>query len=277
MIERRIAFHFHPTEAHEAQGVRIDRSVGGERLAILDPVILLDHATMAEGASDTIGFPRHPHRGIETLSYVIAGNVAHKDSLGNEGKVGPGGTQWMTAGNGIYHEEMVEPVNEQGEMLQLWFSLPAAEKRKPAAYYGAESIPVVTFEGGEMRVLAGDGNGTMGAFTGIAVNPLVAVVRLEANASYEIAAAPGRTAFAYLFRGSLRDGELALSHRNMIVYTDGDVVRLHAGPNGAEVLVVTAAPLNEPILQYRSFVMNTPEDIEETLAMMRDGTFGRPA
>lgn len=272
---RTIAFSFSPTPVDEAKGVTIRRSIGAERLAVLDPLILLDHAFIPE-TSDVVGFPRHPHRGIETLSYVLKGEVGHKDSRGNEGIVGPGGTQWMTAGNGIFHEEMLKPDDHGAEMLQLWFSLPRDQKRIPAAYAGgpAEEVPVVAGPGSTVRVVAGSFHGTAGVFTGIAVDPTVLDVQLAPGAELEFETRLGDAAFAYVLEGALIQGSETESGPKMVVFTDGDAVKLQAGSEGARVFFVTAKPLNEPILQYRSFVMNTPEDIAETLEMIRTGTFG---
>jgi redox-sensitive bicupin YhaK (pirin superfamily) len=273
--QRKLAFSFTPTSVDEANGVSIRRSIGAERLAILDPLILLDHASIPAG-SDVVGFPRHPHRGIETLSYVLAGTVGHKDSKGNEGTVGPGGTQWMTAGNGIFHEEMMSPAEDGAEMLQLWFSLPADKKRIPAAYMGgpADEVPVVKVDGAKVRVVAGSFAGTSGSFTGIAVDPTVLDIHLEPDATVEIATRPGDAAIAYILEGSISLDDHIGRSVMLAVFTDGDSVTLMARDKGARVFFVSARPTQEPILQYRSFVMNTPEDIAETLEMIKAGDFG---
>lgn len=275
MNERPAAIIFAPTTADEAKGVTIRRVIGGERMAIFDPVMLLDHASIAAD-SETVGFPRHPHRGIETLSYVIAGEVGHKDSIGNESVVGPGGTQWMTAGNGIWHEEMMKPGTEGAEMLQLWFSLPRAQKRTPASYLGgpAETVPEVTKASAVVRVVAGEFEETKGLFQGIAVDPTVLDVTLHANSTLEIATEFTHATFAYVIRGSAISGGKTVSAPEAIVFGDGDYVSLTAGAEGARFLFVTAKPLHEPILQYRSFVMNTVDDIRETVDMIHNGTFG---
>jgi redox-sensitive bicupin YhaK (pirin superfamily) len=273
--QRSIAFSFAPTPVDEAKGVTIRRSIGAERLAVLDPFILLDHASIP-GDSDVVGFPRHPHRGIETLSYVLKGEVGHKDSKGNEGIVGPGGTQWMTAGDGIFHEEMLKPDASGAEMLQLWFSLPKDQKRIPAGYRGgpADEVPVVNGEGYEVRVVAGSFSGTAGTFTGIAVDPTVLDVHLEPGAKVEVPTRSSDVVAAYVLEGSLVNGAHSETAIKFVVYTAGDLVQLEAGTEGARVFFIAGKVLNEPILQYRSFVMNTPEDIAETLKMIANGTFG---
>lgn len=280
MNHRTVAFAFSPTVADEAKGVIIRRSIGGERLALLDPFLLLDHVTVDPAhTGGEIGFPRHPHRGIETLSYVISGEVAHRDSLGNEGRVGAGGTQWMTAGNGIYHEEMLIPGADNGEFLQLWFNLPRAQKRIPAAYAGVTGpdVPTVSGDGFSVRVVAGEFAGTPGAFKGIAVQPTVLDIKIQPGQSVTIATTPGQAALAYLVKGGIAEAPARDSGPQLVVFTDGSQVTLAAGDEGARLLFATAPLLNEPVLQYRSLVMNTPEDIQETYEMMASGQFAQPA
>ncbi len=272
---RKVAFAFTPTHADEAKGVTIRRSIGGERLAILDPFMLLDHASIAPSeGNETVGFPRHPHRGIETLSYVLRGRVGHKDSIGNEGEVGPGGTQWMTAGNGIYHEEMLLPSDDGAEMLQLWFSLPQNLKRVPPGYKGVHEDDVPEFQTGNatVRVVAGSVDGTEGAFTEIAVKPTVLDIQLGAGGEFEFETEAKEAAFVYLVSGDLEIAGRLLKGNQMAVLSSGDHVRLES-KEGARMLYVAAVPLNEPILQYRSFVMNTVEDIQETVEMIESGAF----
>ena len=271
---RRAAFMFAPTSVDEAPGVTIRRAIGGDRMAILDPFLLLDHPTVAAG-SEVAGFPRHPHRGIETLSYVFSGEVGHKDSLGNQGTVGEGGSQWMTAGNGIFHEEMLIPGPNGAEFLQLWFSLPQSLKRVAPRYVGAnpDSVPEVAIKGGAIRVVAGSFEGAEGPFKGIAVNPTVLDIRLDGNASLTLPTIAGEAAFVYVIHGSLSVGEKSAISPQLVVLSDGDSVQFDAGSDGARALFVSAKPLNEPILQYRSLVMNTVEDIEESVKMIESGSF----
>lgn len=276
MRSRRLGFAFTPTLADEAKGVTIRRAIGGERLAILDPFILLDHPVVPSG-SDVVGFPKHPHRGIETLSYVILGQVAHKDSLGNSGTVGAGGAQWMTAGNGIFHEEMLIPGEEGAEFLQLWFSLPKSAKRIPASYSGADpdEVPEVAVNGGSVRVVAGSFEGVGGAFQEMAARPTILDIQLQANQSIQFSTPPGESAVVYVYRGGLTVGRQTVSAPHMIVLTDGDSFEGSAGTDGARFVYLSAKPHGEPILQYRSFVMNTVEDIAETLDMIHAGTFAK--
>ncbi|MFZ4508576.1 MAG: pirin family protein [Fimbriimonas sp.] len=274
---RKIAFSFAPLVADEAQGVIIRRAIGGDRMMLLDPFLLLDHVTIdpAHGSGE-IGFPRHPHRGIETLSYVISGKVSHRDSLGNSGQVGAGGTQWMTAGNGIFHEEMLAPEEGAGEFLQLWTNLPAASKRIPAGYVGAESVPVVSEGDATVRVIAGEFGGVAGAFSDIAVSPTILDIELDIFGRVTLSGLGGKSAFAYVLKGAVRSEGEAVEGPTLAVFTDGESLVLKAGEDGARLFFGAALPLGEPILQYRSLVMNTTDDIAETLAMIASDDFGKP-
>lgn len=276
---RPVAFVFGPVVAHEAKGVTIQRTIGGDRLVLLDPFLLLDHVTIApESGESEIGFNRHPHRGIETLSYVLRGRVTHKDSIGNEGQVSTGGSQWMTAGNGIWHEEYLAPDETgQGEFIQLWMNLPQAQKRVAPRYVGAEpdAVPTVALaDGATGRVVSGTLGGATGPFVGITTDPLIVEVRIEAGASVSLPTDPSATAFFYVTSGSVRAGEEWATNPKLIVFGSGDSVQLTASESGATGLFVVARPLGEPVMQFRSFVMNTADDIRETLAMIEAGTLG---
>lgn len=272
MSERKAGIIFEPTIADEAKGVEIRRAIGGERVALLDPILLLDHPSIAPG-SPTVGFHRHPHRGIETLSYVLRGSVQHRDSMGNAGTVGVGGAQWMTAGNGIYHEEMLISGDDGAEFIQLWFNLPRDKKRIPAAYVGVEGSEIPIIGKPPVCVIAGEYGGRRGPFQGIAVNPTVLDVTRGAGESIQIPTEPGAAAFAYVVRGSVSVEDRTADAASLVILTDGEQVTFTAGDAGARFLFVSAQPLNEPVLQYRSLVMNTVEDIRETLDMMDAGTF----
>ena len=283
MSTRLVGIVMEPKEAAEAEGVLIRRTIGSERLVLLDPFLLLDHLTVpaSSDAAQGVGFPRHPHRGIETLTYAIAGKVHHRDSLGNDSSVNAGGTQWMTAGRGIFHEEYFEPHETGCEALQIWFNLPAGEKMKPAGYRPAQSadVPEVTREGGaNVRVLAGEFEGKTGPLQGVAVQPVYLDVHLPAGATVTLPAPPGETAFAYLYRGQAKfgpdsDAEETAAAR-LIVFCDGDSAQVTASlQEAARFVFVTARPLREPILQYRSLVMNTVEEMKQALDDLEQGTF----
>lgn len=279
---RLVGIVMEPKEENEAAGVTIRRTIGSEKLVLLDPFLLLDHLHVGPG-TPTVGFPRHPHRGIETLTYVFSGRVHHKDSLGNDSAVGGGGSQWMTAGAGIFHQEMLETSDEGNEGLQLWFNLPAARKMTAPHYQPAEAseIPEVAADGGAtVRVVAGSFGGATGPFRGIAVNPTVLDVRLPAGAALTLPATPGQSAFAYVYRGTASvgpEGQTAnVEAARLGILTDGDGVRVaNAGSEDARLLFVAATPTREPVLQYRSLVMNTVEEMKQAIEDLANGTFAK--
>jgi redox-sensitive bicupin YhaK (pirin superfamily) len=282
MAIRKVGMVVEPVVEEEAENLTIGRTIGGSRMVLLDPVLLLDHMKLDPQATKTVGFPRHPHRGIETLTYVFEGRVHHKDSLGNDNGVGPGGSQWMTAGGGIFHEEYLEPMEGGNDSLQIWFNLPASEKRKPAAYHGVsgDAVPVATLKGGATaRVIAGEIGGVRGAFEGIAVNPTYADVWLPAGQSVELPAPAGESALAYLYRGRASFGEngptVADAPRLAVFAGEGDSIRVAALDAEARFVFVRARPLREPVVQYRTHVMNSVEEIREALEDLERGVFDR--
>ena len=285
MNTRSVGIVMEPKEAAEAEGVLIRRTIGSERLVLLDPFLLLDHLTVPPGsdASDGVGFPRHPHRGIETLTYVLSGRVHHKDSKGNDSSVSAGGAQWMTAGAGIFHEEYLEPHQDGCEALQIWFNLPASEKMKPAGYRPAQAaeVPEAVLEGGvTVRVIAGAFEGKVGPLQGVAVNPTYLDVHLPAGTSITLPAPQGKTAFAYLYRGQAGfgegDGVKGTLAARLVIFCDGEGVQAMAPDSeDAHFIFVTAQPLREPVLQYRSLVMNTVEEMKQALDDLEQGTFDR--
>jgi len=271
-----------PIEVNEANGVTIRRTIGSDKLVLLDPFLLLDHMSVTatpEGASKEIGFPRHPHRGIETLTYVMEGRVHHGDSLGNDDWVGPQGAQWMRAGGGIFHSEMVE-VGENGHQgLQLWVNLPAELKMARPKYRGArpEAIPEVQMPGGaSVRVVAGTVHGVTGPCDDIAAKLLYADVHLPPGTSVTLPAPPGETAFAYVYRGRAAFGEEArkAAESHLAIFGDGDGVTAAAdGYEEARFVFASAPPWREPVLQYRSLVMSSVDEMRQALEDLEKGTF----
>ena len=269
-----------PEEAHEAKGVRIRRTIGSEKLILLDPFLLLDHLTLAEDGSapSEIGFPRHPHRGIETLTYVFAGEMQHSDFLGNAEKVGRGASQWMTAGRGIFHQEMVfaDPVDGH-ESLQLWINLSATGKAKPAGYRAAtpDRIPEVAEDGSLVRVVAGEYNGTSGPLQGIEAGLRYLDVSLASGARVVLPAESGKTAFAYMVRGSASVGEQIVESPRLVIFSEegGESVTISTQEDSTRFVYATATPWKEPVLQYRSLVMSTVEQMRVALDDLERGTF----
>src|SRR5579859_605734 len=272
--------------ASDGAGVKLMRSLGQNQMARLDPFLMLDCFSSEEASDYIAGFPAHPHRGFETVTYMLDGHMRHEDHLGNQGDLGPGGVQWMTAARGIIHSEM--PQQSEGRMrgFQLWINLPSKEKMKPAGYRDipAGEIPVAALPGGgQVKLIAGslkvEGRDVAGPVNGqgakLSTDPLYVDVHLPANAHFEAPLPAGRNAFLYAYEGSAKVGpegkERALPHRAAGVLSDGEGLRVQAGPEGVRFLLLAARPLREPVVQYGPFVMNTREEIEQALADYRDG------
>ena len=270
----------------DGAGVKLRRSLGSQRGLHVDPFLMLDEFYSDNPDDYIAGFPAHPHRGFETVTYMLDGHMRHEDHLGNRGDLGPGDVQWMTAARGIIHSEM--PQQSEGRMrgFQLWLNLPSQEKMKPAAYRDipARDIPSVKLSGGgEVKVIAGtlgaNAAATVGPVNGsgpkLSTDPLYFDVRLPARAEFSAPVTPGHNAFLYNYEGSARVGAAAdaktLPNRAAGVLTDGDLVRVQAGPEGVNFLFLAAKPLHEPVVQYGPFVMNTREEIEQALADYRSG------
>ncbi|MES2462291.1 MAG: pirin family protein [Armatimonadota bacterium] len=283
MAVRQVGIVMTPVEAHEAKGVIINRTIGSEKLVLLDPFLLCDHLTVADDGTDVneVGFPRHPHRGIETLTYVFAGRMKHKDSMGNEEVVNAGETQFMTAGAGLFHEEMVFVDDNGHESLQLWFNLPASQKKIMPAYRAAhnDEVPVVTTaEGAVVRIVAGAFSGSQGPLTGIAADPTYLQVTLPQGASITLPVRDGDTAFAYVYRGEGTFGanEKAVSAPKLAIFAEeGDTVTASAGPEDMQFIFASARPWKEPVLQYRSLVLSSVTEMQEALEDLENGTFAK--
>lgn len=274
---RHIVQRVSPTPVVEGAGVRLNRIFPTNQLDFPDPFLLLDHFGSDNPADYLAGFPMHPHRGIETVTYMLAGAVRHKDSIGNSGMIEAGDVQWMTAGRGILHEEMPESRLGHMEGFQLWVNLPAALKMTPPRYQeiSADEIPVVQRDGAEVRVIAGAFHGHSGPVTDIAADPTYLDVSLAAGTAFEEAVPRGHTAIAYAFRGGGAFGGDALDATNLAILGDGDIVTARAGAGGLRFLLISGQPRHEPIVRYGPFVMNTRAEILQTLADLQDGTFIR--
>jgi redox-sensitive bicupin YhaK (pirin superfamily) len=267
-----------PQPVIEGAGVRLRRSIGTRTLDYLDPFLLLDHFASTNAADYEAGFPLHPHRGIETVTYVLIGEVDHRDTLGNSGRIGAGDVQWMTAGGGIMHEEMPQVRPEGIDGFQLWVNLPARLKMSRPKYQGisAAEIPTVDIEGGAtIRLIAGTAVGTNGPVSEIAADPTYLDVSLPAHSSFRQPIAEGHSAFAYVFEGEAAFDQESqpISHTRLVVFTDGDHVEILTDESPVRFLLVSGKPLNEPIARYGPFVMNTRQEIEQALKDLRDGTF----
>ena len=271
-----------PEPVVEGAGVHLRRSIGTRRLDHLDPFLLLDHFESVRPEDYEPGFPYHPHRGIETVTFVRTGEVQHRDSLGHRGSIGPGDIQWMTSGSGILHEEMPQVRPEGIGGLQLWLNLPAREKMTRPKYrdLAASHLAESALDGGaRARVIAGDAaDGRLtGPVEGLAVAPKFLDVTLPEGATFRETVPRGHTAFAYVDQGEVRFGpdRKAAHAPSLVVFGDGDLVEAAGASGGGRFLLAAARPLGEPIARHGPFVMNTTAEIEEALRDLRSGHFIR--
>ncbi|MFW6340354.1 MAG: pirin family protein [Wenzhouxiangella sp.] len=265
----------------DGAGVKLRRSLGSSAFARLDPFLMLDEFFSDDPDDYIAGFPAHPHRGFETVTYMLDGRMQHKDHLGNTGDLGPGAVQWMTAGRGVIHSEMPQQAEGRLRGFQLWLNLPAAEKMQPAAYRDipATAIPELAFAGGQARVIAGtlvvDGQSRAGPVNAVpgsmATDPLLVDLRLLPNAGADVPIAPGYNALLYVYDGEMSVAGQAVPERSAGILGDGDQIGLSAGPGGGRALLMAARPIGEPIVQYGPFVMNTREEIEQAMDDYRAG------
>jgi redox-sensitive bicupin YhaK (pirin superfamily) len=262
--------------ASDGAGVKLRRSLGGYQGLRFDPFLMLDEFFSDDPDDYLAGFPAHPHRGFETVTYMLDGHMRHEDSFGNRGDLGPGDVQWMTAARGIIHSEMPQQTEGRMRGFQLWINLPASEKMKPAAYRDipAREIPTVTLpDGTRVRVIAGKyadaAVGTVsGPIAGLSTSPMYFDLRLPANAAVTVPTPEGHNAFIYVYDGDAEVGDEAprrLPHRSAGLLTPGPHVRVRAGAQGAGLLLLAGRPIGEPVVQYGPFVMNTREEIEQAV------------
>jgi redox-sensitive bicupin YhaK (pirin superfamily) len=280
----------------EGAGVRLRRAFGFGKTAEFDPFLLFDDFRGDDPADYRAGFPWHPHRGIETITYVLAGSVAHGDSLGNKGSLGAGDVQWMTAGSGIMHQEMPKG-DEAGRMhgFQLWANLPSSLKMTRPRYQdikAAEIPEVVEDDGTRARVIVGEFWGKRGPVEGVAADPRYVDVSVPPGVRRRIPVERERNVFAYVFAGSgsFRDASLPrpvltertaggpavydrAGNRSLVLFDQGDEIVVQAGDEGIRFLLVSGRPLEEPVAWYGPIVMNTREQLDRALAELQDGTF----
>ncbi len=271
-----------PQYVIEGAGVLLRRSFAPRVSNLFDPFLLFDHFAFNDPIEGPIrGFPTHPHRGIETVTYMLDGLVRHRDSLGNQGEIGPGAVQWMTSGRGILHEEMPRR-GENGVIygFQLWVNLPAALKMSQPRYQeiSGATIPVYEAEGLSVRVVAGEYEGVQGPATEIAAQPIYMDVRLAPGKTFEMDIPAGHTVLAYVFEGQAlfesSNGGISVPSVHMLKFGDGDRFKIEAAPdNSLRFMLIAGAPFKEPIAPYGPFVMNTQEEIRQALTDLRNGTF----
>ena len=273
MIERLIE----PQYVIEGAGVLLRRSIAPRRSNEFDPFLLFDHFAFNDPNEGPIrGFPTHPHRGIETVTYMLEGSVRHRDSLENIGSIGAGDVQWMTSGRGILHEEMPQRGHEGNIYgFQLWVNLPAAMKMSAPRYQEVsdKTIPVVEKDGIKIRLVAGIVDGVPGPVTEIAAAPLYMDVQLAPGIEWTLPTPEGHTVVAYVFEGEGVFSDETVSSVMMIKYEDGDHIRVKTENSSVRFMLMAGAPFKEPIVPYGPFVMNTEEEIYQALEDLRAGTF----
>jgi len=277
---RRLQAVIESVAASDGAGVKLRRSLGSRPNLRFDPFLMLDEFFSDDPDDYLAGFPSHPHRGFETVTYMLDGHMRHEDVFGHRGDLGPGAAQWMTAARGIIHSEMPQQTDGRMRGFQLWINLPAREKMKPAAYRDIPSseIPTVTLEGGgELRVIAGafaqSGVSRAGPVAGLSTEPHYYDLRLPPGAVVSIPTPTGHNAFLYVYDGAATVGEDArpLPFRSAGLLTPGDTVRLTAGEAGVKLLFLAGKPIGEPVVQYGPFVMNTVAEIEQAIADYQSG------
>ena len=266
--------------ASDGAGVKLTRVIGSPQLPDLDPFLLLDEFGTERPEDYLAGFPEHPHRGFETVTYMLDGRMRHKDNHGNEGVLVPGSVQWMTAGRGLVHSEM--PEQEEGRMrgFQLWVNLPGREKMTEPRYqeFAPDRIPqVAPAPGVSVKVIAGDVDGVTGPIAQPATEPLSLDIALQTGASWEYALPAGHNVFAYAYEGEVAVGEgedaRALPAQTLAVLGGGDRLALRAGDTGARVILVAGRPLREPVARHGPFVMNTRQELMQAFVDFQEGRF----
>ena len=262
--------------ASDGAGVRMTRVISSPQVGVIDPFLLLDEFRSDDPSDYLAGFPDHPHRGFETVTYMLAGRMRHKDNHGHEGVIDAGGVQWMRAGRGIVHSEM--PEQERGLMwgFQLWVNLPAGRKMSEPGYQeiAGAGIPEEQRQGARVRVISGGtAQGTAGAVRDIPTAPVYFDVHLQPGAGFEEALDPESNACVYVYEGEVVVGDTTLDRGMLARLGEGDGLRAQAGRTGARFLLLAARPLNEPVAWHGPFVMNTREELMQAFDDYRSGRF----
>ena len=264
----------------DGAGVRLTRVIGGPTLPDLDPFLLLDEFGTDRAEDYIAGFPEHPHRGFETVTYMLDGRMRHRDNHGNEGLLTPGSVQWMTAGRGLVHSEMPEQESGQMRGFQLWVNLPARDKMTAPKYqeFAPDHIPQLSpAPGVQVKVIAGQVDQTRGPIVQPATDPVYLDIELGADVAWQYTLPVGHNAFAYVFEGDLSLGEgeqaRAVAHQQLAVLGGGAQLQLRAGPSGARLILVAGRPLREPVMRHGPFVMNTRQELMQAFVDFQEGRF----
>lgn len=269
--------------AYDGAGVKLQRIFGHAEAGRFDPFLLLDAFGSDDPADYLPGFPMHPHRGIETVTYLLEGSVRHSDSTGSGGVIGPGDLQWMSAGSGIVHEEMPLQSPRGVHGLQLWVNLAKKEKMQSPAYRGAvaSEVPVVPTGSGTVRVLSGSWGGANGPIVGVARSPVYLDIELKPDSSIKLDVPEGRTAFIYVMNGAVAVAaekagsgcDKPYAAGTCVLLGDGDEAEFRSGSTSARFVIVHAPPLGEPIAWGGPIVMNTREELDQAFRELDEGSF----
>ena len=274
---RTISQIIEPQYVIEGADVLLRRSIAPKKSNEFDPFLLFDHFAFNDPIEGPIrGFPMHPHRGIETVTYMLEGSTHHRDSLGNEGTISAGDVQWMTSGRGILHEELPRR-GESGNIygFQLWVNLPSKLKMTAPRYQevNAATIPTYEKDGIKIRVVAGQVNNVIGPVTEIAASPLYLNVELAPDIEFIQPVPSGHTALAYVFEGEGVFADTTIEAVHLVKFDGGDSIRVKTENKSVRFMLMAGQPFKEPIAPYGPFVMNTMEEIQQTLVELRNGTF----
>lgn len=270
--ERKIVRTVSAIPTSDGAGVNLKRSIGITALDHLDPFLLLDNIESDDAADYIGGFPEHPHRGFETVTYMVEGRMRHRDSMGSEGLLESGGAQWMTAGRGVVHSEM--PEQEEGRLhgFQLWVNLPATRKMIPARYQDIQpnEIPEIELENGKVRLLAGEYGGTSGPINGIDIEPVFLDVEVKGGSIPTISVPENHTAFIYVFSGEVAIAGRTVTTDTLAILGEGRFINLSGH---GRVLLVAGAPIGETIARHGPFVMNTEQELRQAFQDFQTGNF----
>ena len=270
--ERKIVRTVSAIPTSDGAGVKLKRSIGIAALDHLDPFLLLDNIESDDAADYIGGFPEHPHRGFETVTYMLEGRMRHRDSMGSEGLLESGGAQWMTAGRGVVHSEM--PEQEEGRLhgFQLWVNLPATRKMIPARYQDIQpnEIPEIELENGKVRLLAGEYGGTSGPINGIDIEPVFMDVEVKGGSIPTISVPENHTAFIYVFSGEVAIAGRTVTTDTLAILGEGRFINLSGH---GRVLLVAGAPIGETIARHGPFVMNTEQELRQAFQDFHTGNF----
>ncbi|MFM9865039.1 MAG: pirin family protein [Micropepsaceae bacterium] len=273
-MSRRIVHVTRGMPTQDGAGVKLTRLIGTPEIPDLDPILMLDQFGSDDPNAYIAGFPPHPHRGFETVSYMLSGSLKHKDNKGGEGLITDGGVQWMTAGKGVVHSEM--PAQTSGLMsgFQLWLNLPAAEKMRTPWYADIPAVaivPVAVADGVSAKLIVGSWNGEQGPGPERVTQPFIADVTVGQGAVAEVPIPDGHNAFAFMIDGTVEAGGRVLRRGELAVLSDKGALELAAGTEAARLLIVAGKPLREPIAKYGPFVMNTEAELRQAFADYQRG------